>query len=218
MKRAVVIMAKQPISGASKTRLTPTLTSEEAAELALAFLLDSANLVRSLAAVTPTVAAAPAGSEHFFRKTMPDFEVVSQIGESLAERLNGVMRTGLEDFDQVFAINADSPSLPQGHLIKALALLDDDSVDVVFGPSSDGGYYLIGWKQAHNEIISSVEMSTSTVLADTLVLAASQGLTVALAPEWFDVDEPADLDRLKSDIDAGIPCGPYTAAWLTKHQ
>jgi rSAM/selenodomain-associated transferase 1 len=217
MTTTVVIMAKKPISGSSKTRLVPAVGSEAAAELALRFLLDAADVVRSLPDTHPAVATWPPGSEQFFATTLPDFQLVAQTGDSLAERLAGVMTDRLDDYKQVFAINADSPSLPAGHVLQAMDLLAQDSVDVVFGPSEDGGYYLVGWKRAHPQIITQVQMSTPNVLADSLDLAEALDLRVALAPVWFDVDEPEDLARLRADTDAGTVCGAHTLGWLTEN-
>jgi glycosyltransferase A (GT-A) superfamily protein (DUF2064 family) len=99
-------------------------------------------------------------------------------------------------FEQVVAINSDSPDLPASYLAQAFILLDDPRVDVVFGPCEDGGYYLIGWKRPNPHLIRNVPMSTSHVLQDSLAIAEKEGLNVALLPEWYDVDEMADLAHL----------------------
>jgi glycosyltransferase A (GT-A) superfamily protein (DUF2064 family) len=72
--------------------------------------------------------------------------------------------------------------------------------DVVLGPTTDGGYYLIGVKQPQPRLLRQVQMSTSHVLADTLALARASRLSVSLLPNWYDVDTIADLHRLESEI------------------
>jgi glycosyltransferase A (GT-A) superfamily protein (DUF2064 family) len=75
-----------------------------------------------------------------------------------------------------------------------------DRADVVLGPSEDGGYYLIGAKRIHPALFQGIEWSTPQVTDDTLARARELGLTVAQLPPWYDVDTPADLERIRSDL------------------
>ncbi len=75
--------------------------------------------------------------------------------------------------------------------------------DVVLGPCDDGGYYLIGLSRPQPRLLREVQMSTPRVLHDTLALAAAQRLRVALLPQWYDVDTPEDLGRLRCGLCAG---------------
>lgn len=148
----------------------------------------------------------------------PEIRHLAQRGDGLNQRLDSVLGDLLDQgFEQVVAINADSPTLPIGLLEQAFAHLDEPDVDVVFGPAEDGGYYLIGCKAHHSALVRNVTMSTPTVLRDSLSLAAQMGLQVALLEPWYDVDEPVDLVRLRSDVDAGAACGPSTLAFLRDH-
>lgn len=143
---------------------------------------------------------------------------LDQRGDGLNQRLDSVLADLLEQgFEQVIAINADSPTLPVGLLEQAFSHLDDPNVDVVFGPAEDGGYYLIGCKAHHPALVRNVTMSTPTVLQDSLAIASSEGLQVALLEPWYDVDEPDDLERLRADVEDGLPCGPNTLAFLRAH-
>jgi glycosyltransferase A (GT-A) superfamily protein (DUF2064 family) len=99
----------------------------------------------------------------------------------------------------------------------AFERLEDEDCDVVLGPTDDGGYYLIGCKEHHERLVTDIQMSTPRVLADTLAVAAELGLRVTLLPQWFDIDESGDLDRLRSEIADGIACGRHTEAWLDEH-
>ena len=91
------------------------------------------------------------------------------------------------------------PTLPVDHVSAAFDLLAEKQVDMVLGPSFDGGYHLIGWKRPYPALVRDVEMSTPTVVADTLELADAAGVEVALGPCWYDVDRPEDLDHLAAD-------------------
>ena len=217
--RAVLVMAKQPVPGASKTRLQPAIDQEQAAALSECFILDAVELAAGLRTDVPgldvKIAGTPAAAASYFATIAPETGFVAQRGADLSERLHTVMAETLDDgVDQVVAINSDSPTLPGALLVQAFEALDRPDVDVVLGPAEDGGYYLIGWKRVDDRLINDVTMSTPTVLADTLSVAAEQGLSVDLLPSWYDVDQPDDLIRLREELDAGHLCGAHTRAFF----
>jgi hypothetical protein len=98
----------------------------------------------------------------------------------------------------VIAINSDGPTLPPEYLLEAFADLDE--VDVVLGPSEDGGYYFIGYAQPRPALYADITWSTPQVTPQTLARAAALGLTVAQSPPWYDVDTIADLERLRVEL------------------
>ncbi len=213
--RAVVVMAKEPRPGRTKTRLVPALTAEAAAGLYECFLRDALDHARSVVDATQLVAVWPPGSDGYFERLAPDFGQVTQQGSSLSERLESVLtRCSQDGFGQVVAINSDSPTLPQGRVAAAFAALDDDAVDVCLGPAHDGGYYLIGWKRTHPRLVRDVTMSTPRVLDDTLRLAAELGLGVRLLEPWYDVDRPADLDRMERELHTTTDTARHTRRFL----
>lgn len=207
-RRALFVMAKRPAAGQTKTRLCPPLSPERAADLYACFLADVIERVREvgelIAGLVPAIAYSPAGAADYFAARAPGFTLLPQAGATLGERLDGVLSGALVGgFAQVAAINSDSPSLPAAYLAEAFTQLDQPAVDAVFGPCDDGGYYLIGWKRPHPALVRDVAMSRPDTLAQTLAVAARAGLRVALLPPWYDVDEPADLDRLAADPGLG---------------
>lgn len=223
MERAILIMAKRPTAGSSKTRLMPVLSPEDAAELSRCFIVDAVAGMRDLAsrspATTVSIAGAPAASADYFRSLAPDVGFVAQRGDSLGQRLHHVMSTALTDgAEMVVAINSDSPTLPPMFVEHALDQLAAEGVDVVLGPAKDGGYWLIGWKRPHQQLVEGVQMSTPTVLADTLAIAGAEGLRVVLVEPWYDVDVPEDLDRVRAALDRGEFCGPATAGFFADRQ
>lgn len=215
-RRALLVMAKEPAAGRTKTRLTPPLTPEQAAELYACLLQDTLDAVRtavSLTPFTPFIAYSPPEAESAFRELASDFQLIAQRGKTLAERLESVMTAvHVAGWEQVAAINSDSASLPPAYLAAAFQELDKEEVDVVFGPCEDGGYYLIGWKRPYPRLLREVTMSTSHVLQDTLAIARQEGLRVALLPPWYDIDDIADLERLRADENAG----PSTRAFFAQ--
>ncbi|RZK18703.1 MAG: DUF2064 domain-containing protein, partial [Hymenobacter sp.] len=65
--------------------------------------------------------------------------------------------------------------------------------DLVVGPATDGGYYLLGMNRLHEDLFAHKQWSTATVLADTLADAARLGLRVAQLPTLADIDSARDL-------------------------
>lgn len=217
-RRALIVMAKQPIPGETKTRLVPHVTPSASARLYECFLLDTLEKARALSTVETIVAVSPEEAFPYFEGIAPDLSLVLQQGETLGERLNNVLVRCLEEgFAHVAAIGSDVPTLPSWHLSEAFEQLADDRVDVVLGPSDDGGYHLIGWKRHHPRLVREVEMSTPRVLKDTLALAALAGLKVSLLPPWYDIDEPDDLERLVADVRAGSAVGTHTRGFLEQY-
>jgi uncharacterized protein len=72
-----------------------------------------------------------------------------------------------------------------------------DTHDLVLGPGEDGGYYLVGLKSMHREIFHNIEWSTPHVLQQTLSRLNAWVLNTALTPLWYDIDLPADVERLQ---------------------
>ncbi len=206
---AVVIMAKMPCPGQVKTRLCPPLTPWQAASLYRAFLFDKIAQVRTLTAARLAIAYTPASGEDFFRDLAPDFTLIPQQGTDLGERLKHSLEYFLNLGDTgVMAIDSDTPTLPTHYLQQAIDLLTKPAVDVVIGPSDDGGYYLIGIRALHRALFVDMPWSTSVVLPETVRRAQALGLNIAWLPEWFDVDTPEDLARLRTTLSQTVGEAP----------
>jgi len=195
-------MAKQPRPGYTKTRLVPPLSLEQAASLYEAMLLDIIDRLVARGDCDPAIAIDATDSAEWFRAVAPNVQQVVQLGDALGDRLEAVLGQCLDlGYEAAVAISSDSPDLPSTHLDAALVLLADDATDIVLGPTEDGGYYLIGWKQQWAPVVTEVTMSTPDVLADTLAIAERVGARVQLAPTWYDVDDADDLARLQQGLD-----------------
>lgn len=202
MTQAIVIFAKAPIAGQVKTRLCPPLTSEQAARLYESFLLDTVARACSLSEVRVFVAITPADSEPLFRALLP-FPVFyfPQRGATLGEReANVFVDLFPQGLSRIVLIGSDIPTMPVTHLHNAFALLAAPSTDVVLGPSTDGGYYLIGARALHPALFADITWSTSVVLAQTLHQARRAGLRVAQVSSWYDVDSADELQQLAEEL------------------
>jgi glycosyltransferase A (GT-A) superfamily protein (DUF2064 family) len=138
---AVAIMAKAPQGGEVKTRLSPPLSLADAAALYRCFLLDKIEQVRMLKTATLAIAFTPAVAQGFFEEVAPGFVLVQQrgvdLGDRLANSLGEFLATG---HPAAVAIDSDTPTLPVSFLQQAVELLTTPDIDVVLGPTQDGGY------------------------------------------------------------------------------
>ncbi|WP_026401738.1 TIGR04282 family arsenosugar biosynthesis glycosyltransferase [Actinomadura rifamycini] len=181
----LLVIAKEPVPGRVKTRLTPAYTPAEAAELAAAALADTLD----------AVAAAPAG-----RRTLvldgaprpcppPGVGVIPQRGDGLDERL----ANAFADADAgrpLVLIGMDTPQVTPALLAAAARALAGR--DAVFGPAADGGFWLLGLRRPDARLLRGVPMSRPDTGAAQLARLRGAGLRAAALPELTDVDTPAD--------------------------
>lgn len=198
----VIVFARPAVPGAVKTRLLTILTPEQAAEFHLAALSDVVDAARGTACRLELHVAGDAGARSELQALYPGLAVRSQGGGRLGARLIGAFQGAFDRGSaRVLIVGSDHPTLPSSYLTAAFELLAD--VDLVFGPSRDGGYYAVGARRsgwpAATAVFEAIPWSTEAVLQTSLERADSAGLSVALAPEWYDVDRPEDLGLLGRD-------------------
>jgi rSAM/selenodomain-associated transferase 1 len=201
-KCAIAIMAKAPEPGEVKTRLCPPLSLDEAARLYRCFLLDKIDQVKALKVGAPAIAYTPDHARALFAALVtPNFRLIPQEGPDLGARILNTLNR-LIDFGHsgAVAVGSDTPTLPLAYLETAVSLLAAPAIDVVLGPSQDGGYYLIGLRKLHPELFEQMQWSTAEVFSETMRRARAKGLRVACLPPWYDVDTPEDLRRLKETL------------------
>jgi rSAM/selenodomain-associated transferase 1 len=215
---ALIVVAKQPAPGRTKTRLSPPLRPEQASVLYECFLNDTLDLIRQVEQVQPVVAFLPAGAEAYFQQLASDFDLIQQVGSDLGARLDNAISSYLSrGYQRVVIMNSDSPTLPATHLTEAFGSLEAGA-DVVLGPCDDGGYYLIGVKQPIPRLLHEVQMSTPTVAVDTIALALEENLKVHLLQPWYDVDDAASLIQLAADVMNGSPqAARHTRRYIRQH-
>jgi|tagenome__1003787_1003787.scaffolds.fasta_scaffold20855411_1 rSAM/selenodomain-associated transferase 1 len=203
----IAVMAKVSIAGKTKTRLCPPLTFEQAAALNTAFLQDVATNILAAAKIANIggyFAFGPTGAQSadFFHSIMPrGFALLeawhANFGDSLYSAIEQMFSLGHES---ALVLNADSPTLPTALLVDAAQALARAGERAVLGPSTDGGYYLLGMKAPHRHLFEDVAWSTDQVARQTLARAAEIGLPVHILPTWYDVDDVASLQRLHAEL------------------
>jgi len=198
---AVALFGKAPLAGRVKTRLTPPLTPDEAASIARASLEDT------LRRFPPRVPAAwtlfldgDADAAIEAQAAATGVRLLPQGGGDLGERLaRAFALLRAEGAARVVAVGTDSPTLDPALVLGGLAALAN--ADVAIGPADDGGYYLIaaGPRVDVATFFRAIPWSTAAVARVTGERAAALGLTVALLPEWYDLDDAAALRRAAVD-------------------
>jgi uncharacterized protein len=206
---ALCVFAKPPRAGEAKTRLAPAVGAESAAALARAFIIDTWATVVALPWARPVLASTAPWPEGL----LPEPVEVWQQGEGdLGARMERILLRGLERCPAVMALGADSPGLPVACLEAARSALE--RADAVFGPSEDGGFYLLALRRLPVGALAGLPWSQPETLARTEARLSSLGLSVARVAPFFDVDVPADLERLETELEAGRLHAPATAAAL----
>jgi rSAM/selenodomain-associated transferase 1 len=202
---AIGIICKAPQPGRSKTRLAAAIGEIAASELSACFVRDVAAAIEAVPQILGRRGYgvyAPAGTEHIMRQLLPPgFGLLLQDGDNLGHVLLGATRALLlAGQDCVLLVNGDSPTLPHRFLAQAVEALREPGDRMVLGPASDGGYYLIGLKHAHQHVFRQIAWGTETVSRSTCERAAEIGLATTLLPEWYDVDDIETLHWLEEEL------------------
>ncbi len=183
---ALIVIAKAPVAGRSKTRLTPPLSSDQAAALAEAALLDTLDAVAATPAARHAVALDGAPGPWLSAA----FEVIDQRGDGLAARLAAAFA---DVGGPAFLVAMDTPQLTPQLLAPALALLEDPhGPDAVLGPACDGGYWGIGLRRPRRAVFEGVPMSSAATAATQQERLTALGLSSVVLGELRDVDTIAD--------------------------
>ncbi len=185
----LLVIAKEPVPGRVKTRLTPWYTPEQAVVLAEAALADTLEAVRATAAARRVLvldgvpgAWLPAG-----------IDVVPQVGGGLDERLAAAFAACP---GPALLIGMDTPQVTPALLAHGLELTRGGAV---FGPAEDGGFWALGLAEPDPGLLLGVPMSvpqTGAVQRQRLVEA---GLAVRDLPVLRDVDTPDDARRVAAE-------------------
>ncbi|NDD63643.1 MAG: glycosyltransferase [Acidobacteria bacterium] len=221
VREALVLMARAPIEGAVKTRLVGMFTPPEVLELYLNFLHDTFRMMEEVRTEREGLAIVlcftPEGTEEAFEEV--DREgclMMAQRGGDLGERLlNCFDDLFAQGYERVVVIGADSPALPVEYVLDAFDELTD-SQTVTFGPTVDGGYYLVGLRQPSPALFHDISWGTAEVFATTRARANAAGLRLVELPEFFDIDTPPDLDLLDQVLAEDPELAPRTRRCLRR--
>jgi rSAM/selenodomain-associated transferase 1 len=198
----LLVLAKEPLPGSVKTRLSPPCSLEEAAAIARAALLDTLDAVLALDLPTALVLDGDPGSW-----VPPGIEVVPQRGQGLDQRL----AAAFEDAGAPgVLVGMDTPQVTRGLLAGAVESLWRVDTDSVLGRAEDGGWWCIGLRRADPAVFLGVPMGTSFTGAVQLRRLRALGLRCSSLPRLRDVD---DFDDAVA-VAAGIPGSRFASTVL----
>lgn len=194
----LILFTRWPQAGATKTRLIPALGAEGAAHLQRRMSETTFAALRAccLATGSSLEVRVSGASDTAVRQWLPGADHYADQGAGdLGARLD---RAITEAFARhpgpVTVVGADCPALRPTHLTTALRALPGH--DLVLGPATDGGYYLIGCNRPQPELFTAMPWGTARLLRETLARATTLGLTHLLLEPLSDVDRPQDLAHL----------------------
>lgn len=207
MKRAVICFTRVPKPGVTKTRLLPVLKPEQCAGLHWAFLKDLSEVYRKMD-IHLFVAYTPDDDWEQLKEVFPPAGYIPQKGKDLGEKMYRAIRKVLDlGYESVVLTGADLPMMKETHLESGFAALEEN--DIAIGPTSDGGYYLIGMKAPRREVFRVEGYGGASVFENTVAAAEGEGLSVGLALSCDDVDTPEDLWDLSKTVDRQSHTGQY---------
>ncbi|MFY0673044.1 MAG: TIGR04282 family arsenosugar biosynthesis glycosyltransferase [Bacteroidia bacterium] len=186
MTSGLVIFLKYPQLGKVKTRLAKSIGEEKALEI-YRYLVHNTICKSNGTHFCELHFQGQLPKEHPFSNLTCNYQVGANIGERMFNSLDLVLKKA----DVALLIGTDVPEISPEIIESSLKALE--SADIVFGPSKDGGYYLIGMKKAHSQIFQLEKWSHSKVLDQSIEKVKSLGLTYALVKELNDVDTYQDL-------------------------
>ncbi len=187
-KNLLIVFVKNPVKGKAKTRLAATIGPEAALEV-----------YKELISITERETSAVQNCDlHVYFSSECDDTLWSgknqfiQSGNDLGEKMFDAFHNGFEvGYKRIVGVGSDLPDLSAEVISEGLELLKSN--DAVFGPSDDGGYYLIGISKPTPCIFENKQWSTEGLLAETLHELKNKNLSVGLLEVLNDVDTIEDL-------------------------
>lgn len=190
MENAIIIFVKNPVPGKVKTRLAAAIGNNRALQVYLELTAHTLKAVENVLAdkyiyFSEEIDDSIAYNALAFRKAV-------QSGIDLGEKMKNAFSDVLNSVHQkVIVIGTDCPGISPEILQRAFNQLTN--TDIVIGPASDGGYYLLGMKALHPQLFDNIEWSTSAVLQATIDRCIQTNLRYQLLEELSDIDEEKDL-------------------------
>jgi len=191
---ALLIFVKNFIPGHVKTRLAATIGNEAAMNIYLQ-LLHHTNMVANNIEADRIVFYSDFIEDDIWKNGVYKKEI--QEGNTLGMKMENAFKSSFTaGYQKITIIGTDCPGIDENILKEAFAKLDDH--DIVIGPATDGGYYLLGMKKEYPYLFQNIKWSTDEVLYQTIDLCKIHQLSYFLLPELSDIDEEKDLIHFES--------------------
>lgn len=186
---AIIVFVKNPQLGKVKTRLAKTIGDQKALEIYLALTEYTRNVLRQVDCDRFVFYDQEIIKDDDWEST--SFQKQKQHPGDLGQRMKDAFTSVLADHDKALIVGSDCPQLTSSHIQHAFESLDQ--TDIVFGPSLDGGYYLLGMKTLHAYLFEDIPWSTASVYGDSLAKIFARGHSVSELEHLTDIDVEDDL-------------------------
>ena len=195
--RRLLIFAKAPIPGQVKTRLQNQLGPLGCANLHEQLTLTTLEMACGSRIAPVELWCTPEMAHPFFQHCLATFPITlkTQQGENLGSRLHNALIQTAEDCESTVIIGTDCPEMDSTYIESAFHPLESGH-ELVLGPAQDGGYVLIGTKQAESALFTDIDWGTDQVLAQTRAAVQRVKWSWAELPTLRDIDRPEDLAHL----------------------
>ncbi len=203
--KVLVFFTRIPTLGKTKTRLEPFLSKGQCVELQTAFIKDIYNNIKKLG-IDIIVNYSDHGDLDILHDIFDeDVYYLKQEGKDLGEKMYNGISYSLKNYKKSVLIGSDLPLLGKEDIEMAFNILD--TKDMAISPTYDGGYYLIGMKEANKDIFN-MKYSTSSVFNETIEKMQAMGKTYGVGNIQLDIDHRDDFLRLYKTLkdDNTIPC------------
>jgi len=194
-KQAIIIFSKYPREGVVKTRLAKTMGTKFAVKFYKACAENTFNECEKLISDNTSVYIFYSDIKEeklIVEWTSKKFLYNEQTGSNLGERMMNAFGHVFDDKAQnAIIIGTDLPDISSSIIMDAFKALEN--YHAVIGPSSDGGYYLLGMNKFHRHLFEDIKWSTNSVFRSTVKKIEQESLTVKILDELIDIDEQKDL-------------------------
>jgi rSAM/selenodomain-associated transferase 1 len=193
---ALIIFTKTPVEGKVKTRLIPKWGTEGALLLYKDLLKQTLETAKSSNLDDIYLFCTPSVDSPLIKFSANYFEInlALQTGIDLGERIFNAFENKLAEYTKVILVGCDCPGLTSHDLLTANNKLAE-GMDIVLGPSEDGGYYLIGLVKNQKYLFENIKWGGGTVLNETRKKISELNLSAYELPEKWDLDNPEDVYR-----------------------
>jgi len=193
-KKCVLVFLKSPVMGNVKTRLAEKIGNMQAVHLYKYFVYDTLKMLEN-GIHSIIICYYPFDAEKDILKWLGNkYPLRPQKGDTLGKKMSNAFEQAFEQgFDHVLLMGTDIPDLPGAIITKGFDELNHN--DAVIGPSTDGGYYIIGFnaRTFYPQAFENITWSTEKVFQETLNILRQNKKSIYILPEWRDIDIFEDL-------------------------
>jgi rSAM/selenodomain-associated transferase 1 len=194
----IIVFAKAPVPGQCKTRLIPALGEQGAAELHARLVWQALTTATQDDLCPVELWCADQADHPFFKQCQEHFAITikQQQGSDVGLRMAHAFAETLNHCQRAACIGSDCPALQSDDLKQALTALEQH--DCVLKPADDGGYVLIGLRQAYSSVFENIAWGSAHVMEQTRIQLNRQQLSWQELPPTWDLDRPEELDKLNA--------------------